>query len=370
MPSQPDSESSRPAAFKNWFDAARYRRIGQILSGIAPNFDQRRFLKLTLDGLEERSLMERLHQTAAAVETALPGTYRQKLGILRELAPQLDHDFVAIFLSDFVAQFGQEDFIRSLEALRFFTKFGSAEFAVRPFLVRDLEKTLQVMLHWTGDADEKVRRLASEGSRPRLPWGLRLQALVADPAPLIPILEAMKNDPAIFVRKSVANSLNDIAKDHPDWVVHRLTSWDRTHSGTAWIAKHAARTLIKRGHPAALNLFGFGGTAKVAATLAVSPATLQLGDFLTLSAAITSQAKSSQRLVIDYVIHYVKSGGGTSAKVFKWKELTLPSGGSATLTKRQAIRDFTIRRHHAGRHHVELQINGRRVAETAFLLRR
>ena len=365
MPAEP----SPPAQLKDWFDENRYRSLAALFQSASPKFDAKRFLASTLDGLPERSLMQRLHQTSLAFDSALPGSFRQKVATLKKVAPTLGHNFIGIFLSDFVTTFGLNEPDFSLEALRHFTRFGSAEFAIRPFIQRDLDRTLHVMHAWTADPNEHVRRLASEGSRPRLPWGLRLQALVENPEPTGRILDALRDDPALYVRKSVANHLNDITKDHPNWVLNRLTVWQITTSThRSWIAKHACRTLIKRGHPQALALFGFGQKPAVTATLAVTPSTLQLGQSLTLSAAITSTARKTQSLAIDYIVHYVKAYGGSSEKVFKWTEATLAPGATLHLTKKQTLRDFTTRRHYPGHHQIELQINGHRLAETAFTL--
>lgn len=363
------SEDAPPSVLKDWFDEARHRTIARDLAGIAPKFDDKLYLKHVLEGLEDRSLMQRLHQCAVAVGVALPGSFQQKVRVLRKLAPKLGHEFVSIFLCDFVATFGRDEFDFSLEALRFFTVFGSAEFAVRPFIVADQERALNTLLQWTQDGNEKVRRLASEGSRPRLPWGMRLGSLVRDPAPTAAIIEALKDDDSLFVRRSVANHLNDITKDHPEFVLRLLESWDLELEHLRWIAKHACRTLIKRGHPRALKLFGFGRQAEVCATLQASPPRLNLGDRLTLTASITSTSSRLQRLVIDYVVHYVKARGVSAEKVFKWTELDLPAGAELDLSKSQVIRDFTTRKHHAGRHRVELQINGSRVAEADFVLK-
>ncbi len=361
-------ESDSPTQLKEWFDAARYRAIAKELASIAPKFRGDDFMTSVLDGLEGRSLMERVHQCAVAVNAALPGTYQQKVRALQKLAPRIGHEFVTIFLGDFVATFGLDDFDFSMDALRFFTVFGTAEFAVRPFIVADQKRALKTMVKWSADPDEKVRRLASEGSRPRLPWGMRLQALVRDPEPTAVILDALKDDDSLFVRRSVANHLNDITKDHHDYVLQRLEGWDLEHEHLRWIAKHACRTLIKRGHPRALKLFGFGMKAEVTAKLVASPTSLELGQRLTLNAALTSTSSRSQRLAIDYVVHYVKASGGSAEKVFKWTELDLPAYAEIELVKSQVVRDFTTRKHYAGRHRVELQINGQRVAETLFVL--
>ncbi len=366
----PASDETPPASLKDWFDEERHRAIARQMRSITAAFRAEEFLRCTLDGLERRSLMQRLHQCALGVDVALPGNFRRKTGVLKKLAPELGHEFVAIFLCDFVATFGMDEFDFSMEALRFFTRFGSAEFAVRGFIDRDQPRALAAMLEWTRDPDEKVRRLASEGARPRLPWGMRLRSLVRDPDPCAPILEALKDDESLFVRRSVANHLNDITKDHPEWVLSRLDGWDMENDNHRWIAKHACRTLIKRGHPQALHLFGFGGKAAVEATLAVSPRHLRLGDRLRIETAIRSRSSRPQRLAIDYVIHYVKARGPAFEKVFKWTEIALPAGGTAELTKSQVIRDFTTRRHHPGHHVVELQINGRRLASAGFHLKR
>ncbi|HTJ79091.1 MAG TPA: DNA alkylation repair protein [Rariglobus sp.] len=356
------------SALKDMFDAALYRALASELSTLSPAFDRQRFLDHALDGLASRELMPRMRRTTEAVALALPLPYAEQLAVLRALAPRTTSGFVAIFLSDFVAQHGLDHFELSLDALRFFTRFGSAEFAIRPFIERDPARTLAVMREWALSDDEHIRRLASEGSRPRLPWGRRLALLIVDPSPTFPILETLRADPSLYVRKSVANHLNDIAKDHPEIALDLVSTWDRIDACTAWIVKHALRTLIKKGHPRALALLGAGKPARVEVAFSASPKRIALGDTVTLTTTITSRSSQSQRLLVDYVVHYARASGKASEKVFKWKALDLAPRESLTLTKRQVIRDFSTRRHHAGVHRVELQINGRRLAESSFHL--
>jgi 3-methyladenine DNA glycosylase AlkC len=299
----------------------------------------------------------------------LPGDFRKALRILEKLAPRITSGFVTLVLPDFVACYGLEDFDASMEALEYFTSFGSSEFAIRHFLRRDLQRTLGVMEKWSRDKSEHTRRLASEGCRPRLPWSFRLDALIADPTPVVPILENLNADPSLYVRKSVANHLNDITKDHPAWVMDRLESWPLDEPHTRWIAKRALRTLIKAGDRRALHIMGAGGKAEVRTPkFAVAPREVTLGGQITLSANIESVSRQSQRLVIDYVVHYVKKSGGTSLKVFKWKETVLGPGAVLSLSRSQSIRNFTTRVHYPGRHRVELMINGDRMAESSFVL--
>lgn len=363
--------SDTPApALKEMFNEARYRKIARDVAAVFAKFDQKRFLKLTLPELEPLALLQRLRRATEALRETLPTDYPNALTVLHDVAPRWGEGFTALVLPDFVGLYGREDFDRSLDALKFFTQFGSSEFAIREFLRLDLPRTLRVMTKWSRDDNEHVRRLASEGCRPRLPWSFKLRELVADPSPVAPILENLRADPSLYVRKSVANHLNDITKDHPAWVLERIGGWDLENRHTAWIAKRALRTLIKKGDRAALAAIGAGERAQIRMErFAVTPKKLQLGEALTLSCALTSTARKPQRLVIDYAIHYVKQSGAASAKVFKWKELTLAPGETLTLAKRQAIRDFTTRKHHAGEHAVELMVNGERFAESSFALR-
>jgi len=359
------------AQLKDWFNEARYRRLASDLAAVCPRVDTGRFLALTLDGLDGRSLMQRLRRTAEAFQEVLPAPYPRALAVLRRLAPKMEHSFVAIVLADFVGQFGHDHYHESMEALRVFTRHGSAEFAIREFLRRDLGRTLRVMEGWAQDADEHVRRLASEGCRPRLPWSFKLDALIADPGPVAPILDSLRADPSLYVRKSVANHLNDISKDNPDWVFDRIARWNLNEARTAWIARHALRTLIKRGDPRALSVIGADRRADVRKVrLTVSPGALRLGGRLALKLEFSASARSNQKLVVDYAIHYVKASGETSRKVFKWKTGKVAAGDSVVWQREQQFEDFTTRKHYPGVHRVEVMFNGEVKAETRFELAR
>ena len=366
----PEAETKAPA-LKEMFNAARYRAVAKDVAAVYPTFESKRFLALALEELEPLSLTQRLRRMTESLHATLPSGYRKTLAILKKLAPHLGTGFTTLFLPDFVGLYGREDFDVSMEALAFFTPFGSSEFAVREFLRLDLSRALATMEKWSHDKDEHLRRLASEGCRPRLPWSFHLEALIADPSPTAPILENLRADPSLYVRKSVANHLNDIAKDHPTWVLDRLESWPLDQPHPAWIAKRALRTLIKQGDRRALAVIGAGEPPKVLIhELTVAPRKIRLGERLTLSFQLESNAKKDQRLVVDYVIHYVKKSGATSAKVFKLKELTLAPGEKLRLSRRQSIQDFTTRIHHPGRHEVDIMVNGERVAQDSFELLR
>jgi 3-methyladenine DNA glycosylase AlkC len=353
---------------KDAFSPDFYRRTADQLASLHPQFDADRFFDYAVDGLDGRELMARLNRTAEAFHVALAVSLADQLAVLRTYAARHGRGFSGIWPCSHVAIHGLAHPELALPALADLTRHGSAEFAIRAFLKDDLKGTLAVMKTWAASDDEHVRRLASEGSRPRLPWGERLQALITDPSPTLPLLEMLKADPSLYVRKSVANHLNDIAKDHPELVLNVVTQWDRTVPATAWIVRHGMRTLIKKGHPRALALFGAGAAPRLEVELAVTPRRLRLGDSLQIEATLKSIDSRPQSLIVDYVLHYARASGRSSAKVFKWKLVELAQGGSVTLTKRQTIRDFTTRKHHAGDHVVELQVNGQRIAKAAFVL--
>ncbi|WP_051598443.1 DNA alkylation repair protein [Burkholderia sp. A1] len=368
-PDSPDSLDS-PVLLKDSMGERQFRSLLSTLKLIERSFDTRRFLAVALDGLDELSLMARVRRASLAIEAgaqALPGGYDTVLTLLAEAAPHLGGGFLAMVAPDYVGQFGRHDFDRSMAALAFFTRFGTSEFAVREFLRDDPRRALATLRDWSRHEDQAVRRLASEGSRPRLPWSFRLREIEADPALAAPILDNLRADPSDYVRRSVANHLNDVTKLHPDWVLERAAAWGVDDAGTRWIVRHALRTLVKRGDARALALLGASGAARIEAVpFAVTPARIELGETVTLAAELVSTAPDAQRLVVDYRIGYVKKNGSTAHKVFKLRELTLAPGQRIDIVRSQRIRDFTTRTHYAGRHGVELIVNGAVVAQAHF----
>ncbi|MBK5263960.1 MAG: DNA alkylation repair protein [Alphaproteobacteria bacterium] len=362
-------EEAAPKLKDSIFSHARIHHIAAETAKVSQSFDHDRFLAETLAGLDDLTLMERLRHVANALHAALPMDFPSAVAVLRAVAPRLDSKFVTLTLSEFVALYGQDEFDLSMDALRFFTPFGSSEFAVRHFLRRDLQRTLAVMERWAHDDSPDVRRLASEGSRPRLPWSFRIEPLVRDPSPAAPILEALRADPSPYVRKSVANHLNDITKDNPEWALDRIKGWPREDARVQWIARHALRSLVKAGNKDALSLVGASEGVNIRIDdLAISPKEIRAGETLTVSFRITSESEERQTIVLDYAIHYVRKNGRTSRKVFKLKTLILESGHSATLSHRQRIENLSVRTLYSGQHNVELLGNGQILGRGSFEL--
>ena len=354
-------------ALKDIFNAERLKHIATEMTAVYPDFNARAFLKLANDGLADLSIMQRMARVSESLHAVLPLGYEETLKVLRALAPRLNSGFVSISLPHYVALYGAHDFEQSMDALKYFTAFGSAEFAIRYFLRSDLQRSLALMQQWSRDANEHVRRLASEGSRPRLPWSFRLEQIQADPTLAAAILDNLKADESLYVRKSVANHLNDITKDHPEWVLDLIEGWSLENRHTAWIARHALRSLIKQGNQRALAIIGASGKAEVEIIeVKDEPAVIRLGEKITLSFVVKSTVAESQRLVIDYAIDYVKANGSTSAKVFKLKAVTLPGKATERVSRGQQIKELTTRKHYVGVHAVHILVNGERLASTSF----
>ncbi|WBV45065.1 DNA alkylation repair protein [Pseudoroseomonas cervicalis] len=348
---------------------AALRAIAAAGVAASPRFDRDRFLAAAGQGLEALSIMQRVRHIADALQGALPRDLAAALPILRAMGPHLTQGFQAVAVSEYAARFGLPAFDEALETIAALTRYGSGEFAVRPFLAADPARSLARMQDWARHEDAHRRRLASEGSRPRLPWAGRVPALQADPTLAAPILEALKADPSPYVRRSVANHLNDISRERPGWVLDRLAQWDQQDPGTRWIVRHALRSLIKAGDTRALALIGAGGAPQVEMLdFSITPETLTLGGRITLRAELLSRADTPQKLVVDYRIHYVRAGGRSGAKVFKLRTFLLAPGAQASLATGQEIRDFSTRRHCPGQHRVELLVNGQAMAQASFAL--
>jgi 3-methyladenine DNA glycosylase AlkC len=306
-----------------------------------------------------------------ALHEFLPPDYRASLQSLRQALPLLSTEgIVKLVFPDYVEMYGLDDWAVSIPALEAFTQEISAEFAIRPFIVRYPERTMAQMLDWAHHPHPDVRRLASEGCRPRLPWGIRLHALVADPSPILPILEQLRHDESDSVRRSVANNLNDISKDNPGVVLAMLRRWQTEPTPeTDWIARHALRTLLKQGDSETLELLGYPSEpAIVVRHVAVEPATVPVGGEVEISFEIQSQSDGAQNLMVDYVVHHMRANGQPSPKVFKLTKKVLEPGQVLRITRMHSFRPVSTRRYYPGPHAIEPKINGRLFERVEFLL--
>lgn len=350
--------------------------FAEKLHAAHPEFAQEDFVRTAMkepwEGLELKARMRRITETLGAF---LPQRYEVALDILYAIDEQCV-GFPYLIFPDFVEVFGQgeEHWELSMAALERFTQRSSAEFAVRPFLLRDPERMMTRMLLWSKHPSEHVRRLASEGSRPRLPWGQAIPMFKRDPSPVLPVLEQLKADPSLYVRKSVANNLNDITKDHPGVVISIAQRWKGNNELTDWIVRHACRSLIRKADPAIMELFGYASHTSdetplvVQASISVEPAVLQIGGSCELSYRLLIREGEPVRIRIEYGIDFVKAGGKTSRKLFLLSDKTVPGGTLLSAARTHRWGDLTTRRHYPGEHVITLLVNGREVAAALLML--
>ncbi len=319
---------------------------------------------------ENRELKERMRHITLMLGETLPSDYQKAIDILVKVAPQFT-GLSAIIFPDFIQVFGVQHFSKSIPALQAVTEFSTSEFAVRPFIEQYGDQMIQVMLDWTTHENEHTRRLASEGCRPRLPWAPALGGFKKKPGPILPILERLRADESLYVRKSVANNLNDISKDHPDLVLNIAENWlTDNHKHTNWIVKHALRGLLKKGNKKALSLFGFGDTEFVSVSaLTLDKQQLNIGDVLQFSFNMTWNGKEKVKLRLEYGIDYVKSNGKTNRKVFQLKESEFFPNKVYEFVKKQSFEQRTTRKHYPGEHQITILVNGDGLASQSFIIR-
>lgn len=356
-------------ALKDMFSKKFYEQLAREFNKADKNFHPDKFVKDVTKGIDALSLNQRMRNTTFVLKQHLPNDYKKSVEILSKVVPEFKSHYTSFLFPDFVGQYGHNDFKLSMDALKHFTQFGSSEFAIREFLKRDFDKTLSVMKKWAEDKNHHVRRLASEGSRPRLPWSFNLDEIAKNPNRTLPILEMLKTDKELYVKKSVANHLNDFSRINPDWMLKVVSSWDRKNEDTAWIVKHASRSLIKKGDARSLAVFDYEKSPQLKISkFQISNSKIKLGNNFSFSFDIVSEKSKSQKLVIDYAFHYQKKSGELAPKVFKLKDLDLKAKQTVSISKSHRFMDFTTRKHYLGKHAVEIFVNGKSYGKKEFVL--
>ncbi|MCX7789192.1 MAG: DNA alkylation repair protein [Chloroflexaceae bacterium] len=364
-----------PQPFKHHFGPDLVVDLARRIGAVAPSFPEAAFVAAVAPQLEPLELKARVAVIAAGLRAHLPPDYPTALQVLLAILGPPHTEAEGMFtdgwwlmpLAAFVEHYGLDHVEESLAAMHAITQRHTAEYAIRPFLTRHPERTLRTLQVWVTDPSFHVRRLVSEGTRPRLPWAARLPQFVADPAPVLDLLERLKDDPSAYVRKSVANNLNDIARDHPDLVLTTLARWREGASAErVWIIRHALRTLVKQGHPTALALLGAGAPQVTLVALELAPTRVAVGDTVTLSVTLRSIASTAQLLVVDYVLRMPGARGATRAKVFKLRSEWLAPGATLRLQKRHSFAPVGVRPVYPGPHAISIQVNGVELGVVAF----
>ncbi|MEL7531361.1 MAG: DNA alkylation repair protein [Bacteroidota bacterium] len=354
---------------KNRYNRTFFDSLLQDFEATGYSLDPKSFYdRLFSPQWEAMELKERLRHITEILHEILDKPFADALEILKPVAARQAPSFEHMFFPDYVELYGlEEDWDTAMAGLEHFTQYSSSEFAIRPFILRDAKRAMSQMVKWATHENHHVRRLASEGCRPRLPWAMALPDFKRDPAPILPILGTLKNDPSEYVRRSVANNLNDIAKDHPEIVLKIAKEWLGHTAETDWIVKHACRTLLKQGNPQALRLFGFGDPALVRVSdLRTTLSQVAIGEDLHFGFALQHQASSSLKLRVEYGIYYLKANGKQNRKVFMITENEYEPQKVYPFERKQSFRNMTTRKHYPGAHRLSIIVNGEEQLEVPF----
>ncbi|WP_228897389.1 DNA alkylation repair protein [Acidovorax sp. Leaf73] len=351
-------------------------RIAAMVRGAWRKFDTTAFLQHIEPGYESLELMARGQRIAQALQAHLPQDVPRALGVLVDsMDPPMGIDaagepdagdrpysaFLYLPHSIYIGTHGLPHFEAAMAAQHALTQRFTAEFSIRPYLLHHQGATLARLRDWAQDGNAHVRRLVSEGTRPRLPWAPRLPAFQNNPQLALPLLDALKDDPSSYVRRSVANHLGDIAKDHPDLAVGTARTWlQGAPAPREALVRHGLRFLIKRGDAGALDALGVGHAVALDVRAArVLPARARIGDKVRIEVELHNPTPQPQRVLADLKVHYVKAHCGAAPKVFKLQTLDIAPGATVAVGKTLSLQQMTTRTHYPGAHQVELVLNGR-----------
>ena len=348
-----------PELLKNNLNYESILEFAAAIKSVYNPFQVDEFIKSTIDetweGLE---LKARGRQLTMNMGKYLPPDYQTAIGILDKVA-QCYNGWGLFSFPDFVEVFGQDEvnWDISMSALVRYTQATSSELAVRPFIIKHEQRMMAQMYAWSKHENEHIRRLASEGCRPALPWGIALNSFKKDPAPVMPILEQLKTDPSPYVRKSVANNLNDISKTHPDLIAKLAREWYGKNEHTDWIVKHGCRTLLKKGNRDVLAIFGYDDVSSVEVSgFSLGAESVSIGDDIDFSFSIT--ANEAVKVRLEYGIDYVKANGKRSRKIFQISEISLKKNVAKPYVRNHSFADLSTRKHYPGIHSITLIVNG------------
>ncbi len=354
---------------KNMFNRSSLHELGLAIKQVYQTFQIDKFLESIMDetwiNLE---LKERGRKISVNLGKYLPSKYNEAINIINQVLVNYDGAGLLCF-PDFVEVYGQDEinWDLSMNALELYTQYASSEFAVRPFIIKNEERMMAQMYTWSRSDNEHIRRLASEGCRPQLPWGQALVKYKNDPMPILPILEQLKEDPSLYVRKSVANNLNDISKTHPDLIVEIANDWYGKNPYTDWILKHGCRTLLKRGNREVLAIFGCDDNTSVSFNdFILKTTSIKIGDNINFSFSISSNRFVNVRL--EYAIDYMKFNNKISRKIFQISEITLKENEKKMYSKKHSFADLSTRKHYPGIHSIAIIINGKMQEKLDFEL--
>jgi 3-methyladenine DNA glycosylase AlkC len=355
--------------FKNLFNQAFVDEMCEYLLAfkvLRNKNDVNKFHTLIFDNdWKDRELKSRMRHIATVLKYFLPADFPEACEIIINIVNEVKAgkegmSLQYMVLADYVEQFGLEHLKDSIKAMEVITQYASCEFAVRSFIIRNPDKMMKQMLLWSKHSSFMVRRFASEGCRPLLPWAIVLHDLKSDPSPILPILEILKDDESEFVRKSVANNLNDISKNQPQIVIDITKKWKDKSKNTDWILKHGCRTLLKQGNSKVLELFGFGNTDGLAAkNFSIENKKVKMGKELSFRFDLQNSYKEDLLVRLEYAVYLLRANGKHNKKVFKISEKRYPADSTSKVMRKHSFRKVTTRRYYPGLHKISIILNGK-----------
>jgi 3-methyladenine DNA glycosylase AlkC len=361
---------------KDLYSPSFYKDLSNALAAVVPSFNKQRFIsQVFTSDFVDKELKERMRHTTKVMRAFMPADFVKSVKIIQRLINQLKKEGIEegglahIFLPDYISEYGLDDFDTSMQAIEEITQFVSCEFAVRPFLLEYGKDMIAQMQKWSKHKNYKVRRLSSEGSRPRLPWAMAVPELKTDPSPILPILENLKNDSSEWVRRSVANSLNDMARDHPELVISLAGKWRGISKETDAVIKHGSRTLLKRGHADILSHYGLKSKHIHISGFKILTPSVKIGEQLDFSFYLSNQDRKKQTVRLEYGLYYLKSNGQWAKKVFKISEKAVAPGTKLKVERKQSFKKITTRTFYPGKHQLSVIVNGEEKIIRNFVLR-
>jgi len=351
---------------KNLYTPKLIKNLSTEISLRHPSFNHKTFNQSIFDSSwGEKELKQRIRHITLCLHTQLPNDYKKAIAVLKPVAEKFN-GFEYLFFQDYVECFGLAYFKISMLALAHFTQYASSEFAVRPFIINDENRMMKQMLLWAKSDNHHIRRLASEGCRPRLPWAMALPAFKENPDAIFKILKILMLDDSDYVRRSVANNLNDISKDHPLRVLQWCRQWQGKHKYSDWIIKHACRTLLKQAHPDALSLFDYKKPVHITLKKFKIQKTVKRGDRVHFSFLLSGK-KTLGKLRIEFAIGFMRANGKQAEKVFKISESDYHLTEKA-FEKNYSFKPISTRKYYSGKHTLSIIVNGNRLINGLFIL--
>ncbi|QKX04840.1 DNA alkylation repair protein [Aquimarina sp. TRL1] len=362
--------------FKNIYNLSFFNKIIPYVKKVVPYFEAEEFIRKIVDkDWEKKELKQRMRHITEVLHSCLKGTFSDQAAVITDVIDMLEKEGIReesiefMFFPDFIEMYGISQYEISIKAIERITQFTSCEFAIRPFIIKYPEKTISQMLLWSTHTHPMVRRLATEGCRPRLPWAMALPELKKNPAPILAILEQLKTDESASVRRSVANNLNDISKDNPEIVIDLVQKWKGISKEVDWVVKHASRTLLKAGNTKVLQLFGFGAVDMITISdFTIHTPTVIIGDALRFSFLVKNTSSHAIKIRVEYGLYYMKANGQLAKKVFKISEKSYAGNSVTPISRKQSFKIITTRKFYVGKHKISLILNGKEQEAHGFLL--